>query len=288
MNRSLVVGLVAHVDSGKTTLAEGILYTCGKRRVLGRVDHKDSLLDDFAIERERGITVFSKQAQVTFKEVDITILDTPGHVDFSAEMERTLQVIDVAVLLVGANDKVQGHTLTLWRLLNSYNIPVIIFVNKTDMPGTDKSAITESLKRELSDNIVDFSFIKEGFSDIDDETLDALSMCDEALMEEYLDKSNIALESVKDAFSRRKVYPMLFGSALYLDGVESLLEALTSLSADKTYKDSFGARVYKITRDDDGQRLTHMKITGGKLAVKDKIGEEKVNQIRIYNGSGSE
>lgn len=294
MNKRLVTGLVAHVDSGKTTLAEGILYTCGKRRVLGRVDHKDSLLDDFAVERERGITVFSKQAGVTFNEVDITILDTPGHVDFSAEMERTLQVIDVAVLLVGANDKVQGHTLTLWKLLNTYGIPVIIFVNKTDMPGTDKSAITESLKRELSDNIVDFSAFRgtvskdECPSGLPDELFDELSMCDESLMEEYLETGTIAPETVGDAFAKRKVFPMLFGSALYLDGVDSLLNVLTELAPEKEYSDTFGARVYKITRDDDGQRLTHMKITGGKLTVKDKIGDEKVNQIRIYNGSGYE
>lgn len=287
MNKKLVIGLVAHVDSGKTTLAEGILYTCGKRRVLGRVDHKDSLLDDFAVERERGITVFSKQAGVTFNEVNITILDTPGHVDFSAEMERTLQVIDVAVLLVGANDKIQGHTLTLWKLLNTYKIPVILFVNKTDMPGIDKSAIAESLKSRLSDNIVDFSGFKEK-NMLSDDILDTISMCDEAMMEEYLENGNIAWEKVINCFETRKLFPMIFGSALYLDGVDNLLSLLTELNSDRTYSEDFGARVYKITRDNDGQRLTHMKITGGRLAVRDKIGEEKINQIRLYNGSDYE
>lgn len=287
MNKKIVIGLVAHVDSGKTTLAEGILYTCGKRRTLGRVDHKDSLLDDFAIERERGITVFSKQAGVIFNEVDITILDTPGHVDFSAEMERTLQVLDMAVLLVGANDKVQGHTLTLWKLLNSYNIPVIVFVNKTDMPGIDKSAVAKSLKERLSDNIVDFSLFSDE-NHLSEELLDDLSMCDESMMEYYLENGTISWSTIKEQFYNRKVFPMIFGSALYLDGVDKLLEVLSKLHLKKSYADSFGARVYKITRESDGQRLTHMKITGGRLAVKDKIGDEKVNQIRIYNGSGYE
>ncbi len=284
MNKKLVVGLVAHVDSGKTTLAEGILYTCGKRRVLGRVDHKDTLLDDFEIERERGITVFSKQAQVVFNEVDITILDTPGHVDFSAEMERTLQVLDVAVLLIGANDKIQGHTETLWKLLNTYNIPVIVFVNKTDMPDTDKSAIYESLKTKLSDNIVDFSFVSG--THLTEETIDELSMCDEALMEEVLDKGSVEWETVTNGFMSRKIFPLIFGSALYLDGVDTLLNHLTNLYVGKRYPEEFGARVYKITRDDDGGKLTHIKITGKSLRVKDKIGEEKVNEIRIYNGAG--
>jgi len=289
LKKNLVAGLVAHVDSGKTTLAEAILYTCGKRRVLGRVDHKDSLLDDFAIERERGITVFSKQAGVSFNEVDITLLDTPGHVDFSAEMERTLQVIDVAVLLVEAADRIQGHTLTLWKLLNTYGIPVIVFVNKTDMPGVDKSAISESLKQKLSSDIVDFSFVtSDEFGDIPEDITDELSMCDEALMDEYLNTGDIKADSIRNAFAQRKLFPLIFGSALYLDGVERLLQLMSSICANKSYQESFGARVYKISRDDDGQRLTHMKVTGGRLRVKDRIADEKINQIRIYNGSGYE
>ncbi|MBO4845087.1 MAG: TetM/TetW/TetO/TetS family tetracycline resistance ribosomal protection protein [Lachnospiraceae bacterium] len=280
---TLALGLVAHVDSGKTTLAEGILYTCGKKRTLGRVDHGDTLLDDRDIERERGITVFAKEAGVRYKEVDITLLDTPGHVDFSAEMERTLGILDTAVLLIGANDNITGHTLTLWRLLNTYRIPTVIFVNKTDLIGTDRSAIYESLKG-LSDNIVDFSYAKND----KDEFYEELSLCSEDMLNEYLENAHISDEKIRDAFQNRELFPCIFGSALKLDGIDELLDLIVYLKEEKTYPDEFSAKVYKISRDSDNVRLTHMRITGGTLNVKDRLGDEKVDQIQIHNGSGYE
>ena len=282
---TLALGLVAHVDSGKTTLAEGILYTCGKKRTLGRVDHGDTLLDDRDIERERGITVFAKEAGVRYKDVDITLLDTPGHVDFSAEMERTLGILDTAVLLIGANDKITGHTLTLWRLLNTYKIPTVIFVNKTDLIGTDRSAIYESLKG-LSDNIVDFSYAQN--SDNREQFYEELSLCNEDMLNEYLENAHASDESIKNAFERRELFPCVFGSALKLDGIDRLLDLIIDLKPEKTYSDEFGARVYKISRDKDNVRLTHMRITGGTLNVKDRLGEEKADRIQIHNGSGYE
>ena len=280
---TLALGLVAHVDSGKTTLAEGILYTCGKKRTLGRVDHGDTLLDDRDIERERGITVFAKEAGVRYKEVDITLLDTPGHVDFSAEMERTLGILDTAVLLIGANDNITGHTLTLWRLLNTYKIPTVIFVNKTDLIGTDRSAIYESLKG-LSDNIVDFSYAKND----KDEFYEELSLCSEDMLNEYLENAQISDEKIRDAFQNRELFPCIFGSALKLDGIDELLDLIVYLKKEKTYPDEFSAKVYKISRDSDNVRLTHMRITGGTLNVKDRLGDEKVDRIQIHNGSGYE
>ncbi len=286
MNEALVTGLLAHVDSGKTTLAEAILYTCGVKRELGRVDHKDTFLDDLEIERQRGITVVAKQAKVTFDGVDITLLDTPGHSDFCAEMERTLQVMDMAVLLISASDKVTGHTLTLWKLLRSYNIPTVIFINKTDMPGVNRSAIFENCKRELTENIVDFSCFYTG--DENEAFYDALAMCDEELMEEFLGKEKIGMESIRKAFLNRKVFPLIYGSALNLDGVDELLKCLKDMNVKRSYPEGFDARVFKISRDSDGRKLTHVRITGGELKVRDKIGDEKVDSIRIYNGSGFE
>ena len=285
MSNTLVVGLVAHVDSGKTTLAEGILYTSGIRRTLGRVDHGDTLLDDEAIERERGITVFSKEAGVNYKEVDITLMDTPGHVDFSAEMERTLGVLDMAVLLIGANDHITGHTLTLWRLLNTYKIPTVVFVNKTDLAGTDRSAIFESI-RGLSDNIVDFSYAQN--EENRQAFYEELSLCNEMMLNEFLENETVSKESIRAAFANRELFPCIFGSALKLDGVDKLLDLIVLLRSEKKYADEFAAKVYKISRDDDGTRLTHLRITGGKLCVKDKIGEEKADRIRIHNGNGYE
>ncbi|MBR6146988.1 MAG: TetM/TetW/TetO/TetS family tetracycline resistance ribosomal protection protein [Lachnospiraceae bacterium] len=283
MKKTLVAGLVAHVDSGKTTLAEGILYTCGKKRELGRVDHKDTLLDNTDIERERGITVFAKQARVTYNEVNITLLDTPGHVDFSAEMERTLQVIDAAVLLISGDDPISGHTFTLWKLLESYSIPTIIFVNKIDMAGFDRQSFYSRIKTKLSDNIVDFNAFSQNH--LDEKLYDELSMCDEIMMEEYLECGSISVENMRNAYNDRRLFPLIFGSALLLDGVDRLLNCLTDLCKIKEYKEEFSARVYKISRDASGRRLTHIKLTGGRLKVRDKIGDEKVDQIRIYNGA---
>ncbi len=283
MEKTLVTGLVAHVDSGKTTLAEGILYTCGKKRELGRVDHKDTFLDNTDIERERGITVFAKQARVTHNEVNITILDTPGHVDFSAEMERTLQVLDAAVLLVSGDDPISGHTYTLWKLLESYSIPTVIFVNKIDLPGFDRQSFYSKIRSRLSDNIVDFNAF--GQNATDEKLYDELSMCDEIMMEEYLECGSISVDNMRSAYNNRRLFPLIFGSALLLDGVDRLLNCLTNLYKFKEYKDEFSARVYKISRDSSGRRLTHIKLTGGKLRVRDRIGDEKVDQIRVYNGA---
>jgi len=279
---NLVAGIVAHVDSGKTTLAEGILYTCGNLRAPGRVDHKNTLLDNFDVERERGITVFSKQANVKYDSNSITFLDTPGHVDFSAEMERTLQVLDIAVLVISCMDGIAGHTSTLWKLLKNYNIPTIIFVNKMDQSGANKDIIFDTLKNKLGDGIVDFS----RFNDFDVNDLEEMSLCSEEILEEYMDSEHISDELISKAIYDRKIFPVLFGSALHIDGVKELLEVMTRFRSVKDYSESFGARVYKITRDTNGNKLTHVKITGGSIKVKTPVGDEKINQIRIYDGAG--
>lgn len=284
----LVIGILAHVDAGKTTLAEGILYTTGQIRAMGRVDHKDAFLDHFALERNRGITIFSKQAQVTWKDLAVTLLDTPGHVDFSAEMERTLQVLDYAILVISGADGVQGHVHTLWRLLKRYEIPVFLFINKMDQEGTDKKKLMAELQKRLDGSCVDFTN--------QEEMTDALAMCEEALLEEYLETGSITTEKIAEAIADRKVFPCYFGSALKLWGVEELLEGIREYAMYQEYPEEFGARVFKITRDGAGNRLTHMKITGGHLRVKMLIDnkqsagnapkwQEKADQLRIYNGT---
>lgn len=291
--QKLVVGILAHVDAGKTTLAEGILYTCGGIRTLGRVDHKDAFLDNFALERARGITIFSKQAQVQWEDIAITLLDTPGHVDFSAEMERTLQVLDYAILVVSGADGVQGHVQTLWRLLRNYEIPVFLFVNKMDQEGTDKAKLLAELQQELNEACVEFDEEEE----TTERFFDALAMCNEELMEEYLETGKICEENIALAIAKRKVFPCFFGSALKLIGVESLLQGIKKYSLQPKYPDALGARVFKITRDPSGNRLTYLKVTGGVLKAKMLLGngksalndeeawEEKVDQLRIYNGA---
>lgn len=279
----ITLGILAHVDAGKTTLSEGMLYRCGEIRRLGRVDHKDAYLDTSPLERERGITIFSKQAELAWKEREITLLDTPGHVDFSAETERTLQVLDYAVLVISGTDGVQGHTETLWRLLERFGVPVFIFVNKMDMPGTDRGRLMEELRSRLSDHCVDFT---EGDSG---DFLEDVAVCDELLLEKYLEEGSLTTEDMAASVAGRSLFPCFFGSALKLEGVDALLDGISSLSVPVRYGDEFGARVYKITRDDRGTRLTHMKLTGGELRVRDVIGagnekDEKVNQIRIYSG----
>ncbi len=302
--RKLVVGILAHVDAGKTTLAESILYLTGSIRKLGRVDHKDTFLDTNTLERARGITIFSKQAILSYKNIEITLLDTPGHVDFSAEMERTLQVLDYAILVISASDGIQGHTETLWRLLIRYGIPTFLFINKTDLEGTNKRALMEELKRKLGDGCIDFS----GESDPKD-FMENLALCDEDLLEQYMEYHILQDTAITKAIAERKVYPCYFGSALKLNGVEAMLDGLEQYTQVPTYPDCFGARIYKISRDEQGNRLTHMKITGGSLRVKQLLTnqesedrrksrgsitpegeqvlenwEEKVNQIRIYSG----
>ncbi len=276
------IALTAHVDAGKTTLAESMLYTSGSIRKLGRVDHKDTFLDTYELERERGITIFSKQAELTLENKHVTLIDTPGHVDFSAEMERTLQVMDYVILVISGSDGVQGHVRTLWRLFDIYNIPVFIFVNKMDQDGTDRDSIMRELKSVLSEECVCFS------EEHDDAFYEEVATSDEAAMEEYFENGIISDETISELIKCRKIYPCFFGSALRLTGVEEFMQGLDTYTSGEDYKDEFGAKVYKISRDTQGNRLTHMKITGGNIKAKMVIGDQKVNQIRIYSGDSYE
>ncbi len=284
MNRmkKLVIGILAHVDAGKTTLSESMLYLSGKIRSLGRVDNRNAFLDTHELEKLRKITIFSKQAIFEFADAQITLLDTPGHVDFAAEMERTLNVLDYAILVISGADGVQGHSKTLWRLLERYCIPTYIFINKMDQDGTDRQKLLAQLKKEFDEGCVAFD---EGLSQHFDEQL---AMGDESLLEIYLDTGQIGLDHIRQAIKARKVFPCYFGSALKLQGVEEFLEGLAIYTVQPGYPIEFGARVFKISRDDQGNRLTHLKLTGGSLKVKDLLTngewEEKVNQIRIYSG----
>lgn len=297
-DRYINIGIVAHVDAGKTTLSESMLYHAGAIRKLGRVDHKDAFLDTDQMERERGITIFSKQAVFRWKDRTITLLDTPGHVDFSAEMERVLQVLDCAVLVVSGADGVQGHTQTLWKLLKRYHIPTFLFVNKMDQEGTDGEKLLKELRKRFWENVVPFVDImtesdcpggkvylhtKEGAVE---EVLEELAVCEDDMMEEYLEEGRISLDKVQKAVADRQVFPCYFGSALHSQGVEELLDGLDLYIKDKTYPAEFGAKVYKIARDNQGNRLTYLKVTGGRLKVKDVVEglNEKINQIRIYSG----
>lgn len=276
----LVVGLLAPVDAGKTTLAESILYETGKLRKIGRVDHKDSFLDNNTLERERGITIFSKQAEVTLGEKELTLLDTPGHADFSAEMERTLQVLDYAILIISGADGVSGYAQTLWRLLKHYHIPTFLFVNKMDQPGTDRQSLMAELQKRLDERCVDFSQAENK-----EECMEQIAMCDETLLEQYLEGHKIDSVAIQNLVAERNLFPCFFGSALKLQGITEFLKALDTYMRLSAYGDTFGAKVYKISRNKQGTRLTHLKITGGTLKVKDLLkAEEKADQIRIYSG----
>lgn len=277
--KKLVIGILAHVDAGKTTLSEALLYTAGALKKIGRVDNRDAFLDTYTLERERGITIFSKQARLAYKGMEITLLDTPGHVDFSAEMERTLQVLDYAILVISGADGVQGHTRTLWRLLKRYRIPVFLFVNKMDQPGTDKDELMNKLHEGLSEVCVDFSDVSS------EEFFDAVAMCGETAMNEFLETEHVKTETITDMIKNRLLFPCFFGSALKLKGVEEFFEGLERFSESPAYGEEFGARVFKIARDEQGNRLTYMKVTGGSLKVKAILGEQKVNQIRLYSGT---
>ncbi len=285
-NRHICAGLLAHVDAGKTTLSEGMLYTSGSIRKLGRVDNQDAFLDNYELERARGITIFSKQASLQWNDLQLTLLDTPGHVDFSAEMERVLQVLDYAVLIISGADGVQGHTQTLWRLLRRYRIPVFLFVNKMDQEGTDPKALLAQLQERLDESCVDFSDPgSQAF-------YDALAMCGEDAMEQFLEQELVDEDCIREMVKKREVFPCFFGSALRLKGVEALLDGLCRYTKVPCRKQEFAAKVFKITRDEQGNRLTHMKITGGSLKVRTTLSgpdqetwAEKVNQIRIYSGS---
>ena len=283
--KHICIGILAHVDSGKTTLSEGLLYASGALRKLGRVDHGDAFLDTDALERERGITIFAKQAMLTAGETEITLLDTPGHVDFSAEMERTLSVLDYAVLVISGSDGVQSHTRTLWRLLTRYEVPTFLFINKMDLAGTDKSALMERLTQTLSAECVDFSAPPQGRDE-------ALALCDEAALESLLERGSIDDSLISEMIKSRKVFPCFFGSALKMDGVEDFLSALARFTVAPEYPSEFGAKVFKISRDAQGGRLTWLKVTGGALRVKAPLSyraqnqdyQEKADQLRLYSG----
>ena len=281
--KKLTIGILAHVDSGKTTLSEAMMYLSGNISRLGRVDHRDSFLDNFRLERERGITIFSKQAIMRYEDAEITLLDTPGHVDFSAETERTLQVLDYAILVISGTDGVQSHTVTLWRLLQKYHVPTFLFVNKMDMAGADRDSLIDQLHEKLSEGCVDFGMEHaQLFEDI--------ALCDNSLLEKYYENELLDHKDIAAAIRKRRVFPTLFGSALKLDGVAAFLELINRYMVSKSYGDTFAARVFKIAEDAQGTRLTYLKITGGVLKVKDilqspkNINGEKVNQIRLYSG----
>lgn len=281
--KKITIGILAHVDAGKTTLSEALLYKSGTIRKFGRVDHKDAFLDNNNIERERGITVFSKQAQISLPDINITLLDTPGHVDFSAETERVLSVVDYTILVINASEGVQGHTDTIWNLLESYNVPVFIFVNKTDTPDFNKENILSELKNKLSNNCVDFTNTDS------EEFKENIAFSDEKLLEKYSESLKITKDDIKESIFKRKIIPCYFGSALKLKGIDEFLEGIEKYTIEKKYPVDNGARVFKIKRDDQGNRLTFLKVTGGALNVKQSLnftsGTEKINQIRIYSGS---
>lgn len=279
MPKQITTGILAHVDAGKTTLSEAMLYQSGSIRKLGRVDNRDTFLDTDERERQRGITIFAKQAFLPFKDMNMVLLDTPGHVDFSAEMERTLQVLDYAILVISGAEGVQGHTHTLWNLLKRYEVPTFIFINKMDQNGTDKQMLLSQLQRQLDTGCVDFT------NQESDEFHENIAMCEESLLEHFLENLSIEKEQIRTLISNRKVFPCFFGSALKMTGVLEFMDAICELAIEKKYGENFGARVFKISRDEQGNRLTHMKITGGSLKVKSILeNDEKVNQIRIYSG----
>ena len=274
----IVVGILAHVDAGKTTLSEGMLYTSGAIRTMGRVDNRDAFLDTYALERERGITIFSKQAVFPLGTTQVTLLDTPGHVDFSPEMERTLQVLDYAILVISGADGVQGHTRTLWNLLRRYEIPTFVFVNKMDQEGTDAKVLLQELKNVLEEGCVDFSTKRDAHF------YEETAVCSEDALEEFLETGRLKKETLQELFLERQLFPCFFGSALRLEGVKEFVEQMQELIKVPAYPETFGAKVFKIARDEAGNRLTYLKITGGSLKVKAMIEGQKVNQIRIYSG----
>lgn len=301
--KQMIAGILAHVDAGKTTLSEALLYSSGSIKKIGRVDNGDAFLDTDAMEKKRGITIFSKQAELQFGDTKMTLLDTPGHVDFSAEMERTLMVLDYAVLVISASDGVQAHTQTLWRLLKRYEIPVFLFINKMDQPGTDRAAILLELKKQLSDGCIDFTNLSAGTEEEAQENeksstiMEEIAMEDETAMESFLETGRIAGEQIREMIVQRKIFPCFFGSALRNAGVDTFLQGFDRYTLAPEYPDGFGMKVFKIARDEANNRLTYLKVTGGTLKVKsplsnadhvrfgEEVWEQKVNQIRIYSGT---
>ena len=304
--KKLVIGILAHVDAGKTTLSEELLYLCGEIRKIGRVDHGDAFLDTYELEKERGITIFSKQALLKTENMEVTLLDTPGHVDFSAEMERTLQVLDYAILVINGMDGVQSHTMTLWRLLERYQIPTFLFVNKMDQQGTDHDALLNDLKQHLHENCVDFGRTQDtdcGMYELTPEQLENIAVCEEDLLETYLETDIVEDRDIVRLIVQRKIFPCYFGSALKEKGVKDFWNGVQKYTAEPERPTEFGAKVFKIARDEQGNRLTYMKITGGSLKVKTLLSsnsngqilpgrkaeeaawEEKADQIRLYSGA---
>ncbi len=281
--RRLAIGILAHVDSGKTTFAEALLYKTGAIREIGRVDHKNAFLDTYSIERERGITIFSKQAMLKFDDLEISLLDTPGHVDFSTEAERTLSVLDYAILIISGAEGIQSHTETLWNLLKRYKVPTFIFVNKMDLSRTDRHTMLCAIQQKLDTGCIDFG------KEHDEDFYESVAMCDEELLQEFLTENKIKADGIARGVKGRKIFPCYFGSALKTDGVDDFLNGIKKYTFESELKKEFGARVFKISEDNQGNRLTYLKITGGILTVKDLITQEnfseKVNQIRIYSGT---
>ena len=280
------IGLLAHVDAGKTTLSEALLFRSGVKRQLGRVDHGDAFLDTHSLERQRGITIFSKQALLSTDNLDITLVDTPGHVDFAAEAERVMPILDAAILVISGTDGVQAHTLTLWRLLESYGVPTFLFINKMDLSGADRGKILAELQSQLSPHCVDFGLPA-------DELQEVCALCDEALLEEYLESGTLTDSNIRGLIEGRQLFPCCFGSALKVEGIDALLSTLDTFAPNPAHSDRFGARVYKISRDPQGNRLTWLKITGGTLQVRSVLRyvnlrgdtlEEKIVQLRRYSG----
>lgn len=275
--KKIIAGILAHVDAGKTTLAEAMLYRTGKLRKIGRVDHGDTALDTHALERERGITIFASQAVFSTDKMEVTLLDTPGHVDFSSETERTLGVLDYAILVISGLDGVQSHTLTLWKLLRLYGVPTFVFVTKMDFARKSREEIIENLNSELDGDFVDFgdeAAMSEG-----------LALCSESMMEKYLGGETIDEREIAEAIKLRQVFPCFFGSGLKLDGIDEFIEALEKYTIQPEYSEAFGAKVFKISHDPQGVRLTHIKVTGGSIKVREMIGDEKISGIRIYSGA---
>ena len=304
--KKLVIGILAHVDAGKTTLSEELLYLCGEIRKIGRVDHGDAFLDTYELEKERGITIFSKQALLKTENMEVTLLDTPGHVDFSAEMERTLQVLDYAILVINGMDGVQSHTMTLWRLLERYQIPTFLFVNKMDQQGTDHDALLNDLKQHLHENCVDFGRTQDtdhGMYELTPEQLENIAVCEEDILETYLETGIVEDRDIARLIIQRKIFPCYFGSALKEKGVKDFWNGVQKYTTEPKRPTEFGAKVFKIARDEQGNRLTYMKITGGSLKVKTLLSsksngqslpgrkaentdwEEKADQIRLYSGA---
>ena len=283
--RHISLGLLAHVDAGKTTLSEALLFRSGAKRTLGRVDHGDAYLDTHSLERARGITIFSKQARMATDDLELTLVDTPGHVDFSAEAERTMPILDCAVLVISGTDGIQAHTVTLWRLLERYGVPTFLFINKMDLPGMEREKLLAQLQQELSPGCIDFGMEPE-------ELMEAVAMCDEALLETYLETGEVPPGNIRGLVAGRKVFPCCFGSALKLEGMDELIDTVNAYAPEKNYPAEFGAKVYKISRDPQGNRLTWMKITGGSLKVREMLRyvnqkgeetEEKAVQLRLYS-----